>query len=156
MIAALLVAACAAPPEPTRDVAAAPKPAEPAKPAFIAAPAGDVAEIVRAEAATPGLVVYVGATWCEPCAAFHEAVQAGRFDRELAGARFLEFDLDRDRERLAAAGYSSRLIPLFALPGPDGRASERRIEGGIKGPRAADHVLGRLVPLLAGADAKSP
>lgn len=126
-------------------------------PAFVAAPDGDVAASVMREAASAGtLVVYVGAGWCEPCRAFHEAVQGGRFDGELAGVRFLEYDLDRDRERLAAAGYASRLIPLFALPGPDGRASGRQIEGGIKGPGAAEHVLRRLVPLVAEARAPAP
>ena len=135
------------------------KASEPAKalerPVLIAAPAeGEVAAIVQAELARARgpLVVYVGATWCDPCRVFHDALVAGQLDRELAGVRFVEFDMDRDKERLAAAGYVSRLIPLLALPGPDGRASGRQIEGGIKGPGAATHILARLVPLLAGAD----
>lgn len=131
-------------------------PVEPAKPRIVAAAAeGEVAALVQAEQTRePGpLVVYVGASWCEPCRAFHDALVAGNLDRELAGVRFLEFDLDRDKARLTAAGYQSRLIPLFALPGPDGLASGRQIEGGIKGPQAAEHIVRRLVPLLAGARA---
>lgn len=125
------------------------------KPVLIAAPAeGEVAAIVQAELARASgqLVVYVGATWCDPCKVFHDALVAGQLDRELAGVRFVEFDMDRDKERLADAGYMSRYIPLLAVPGPDGRASGRQIEGAIKGPGAATHILARLVPLLAGAD----
>lgn len=128
-----------------------------ARPVFIPAQEGDVAarvldELGRGEGP---LVVYVGAPWCEPCVAFHDAAVAGQFDATLAGVRFLEFNLDRDKDRLAAAGYTSRYIPLFALPAPDGRASGTQAEGGIKGPGAAQYVAGRLVPLLEAAR-KSP
>ncbi|HEY8374830.1 MAG TPA: thioredoxin family protein [Nannocystis sp.] len=125
-----------------------------AAPRFVPAPAsGEVDAIVRAELAhgEGPLLVYVGATWCEPCVAFHEAVTRGALDAALAGVRFLEFDLDRDRERLAQAGYSSRFVPLFVVPSPDGRASERKVEGGIKGQGAVEHIMRRLGPLLAGA-----
>jgi thiol-disulfide isomerase/thioredoxin len=119
-------------------------------------PAGDgpVAPLVqaaRAEAEADGrpLVVYVGASWCEPCVAFHDAVAAGELTEQLPPARFLEFDLDRDQQRLAEAGYTSRLIPLFVIPDADGRASAERMEGGVKGPRAVANLVGRLQPLLA-------
>ena len=125
---------------------------KPRKVEVVAAPAaGDVAELVRAELARAtgrDLVVYVGAHWCEPCRRFHEAVAAGKLDGELPKLRLLEFDLDRDRERLAAAGYVSNLIPLFALPGPDGRASGRQIEGSIKGEGAAHQIAPRLGELV--------
>jgi thiol-disulfide isomerase/thioredoxin len=98
--------------------------------------------------------VYVGASWCEPCVAFHDALVAGQLDAELAGVRFLEFDLDRDQARLAADGYQSRYVPLFALPGPDGRASGKQIQGGVKGSGAADNLVRRLQPLLAEARAR--
>jgi thiol-disulfide isomerase/thioredoxin len=142
--------------EPAKVEAKAVEPAKALeKPVLVAAPAdGEVAAIVQAELARASgqLVVYVGATWCDPCKVFHDALVAGQLDRELAGVRFVEFDMDRDKERLADAGYVSRYIPLLAVPGPDGRASGRQIEGGIKGPGAATHILARLVPLLAGAD----
>jgi thiol-disulfide isomerase/thioredoxin len=92
-----------------------------------------------------GVVVYVGASWCEPCQGFHRAVQKGELDELLTGVRLVEFDLDQDRDALARAGYASRLIPLFALPNPDGTGSDRRIEGSIKGPAAVDQ---NLVPRL--------
>ncbi|MCY1058353.1 thioredoxin [Nannocystis sp. SCPEA4] len=145
--------ACA---EPASPPATAPpakvEPVAAAKPRLIAAPeTGDLAAIVREEAAREGgpLVVTVGAGWCEPCVAFHDAVKSGRLDQPLAGVRFLEFDIDRDKERLAAAGYKSRFIPLFALPDAEGRASGKQIQGGIKGPEAVEHIMARLGPLLA-------
>ena len=57
--------------------------------------------------------------------------------------------MDRDQERLALAGYTSRLIPLFVRPQADGRAGPQRMEGGIKGPGAVANLSGRLRPLLA-------
>lgn len=156
---AVLLADCggAAAPAPAAADAAAlpapslPKPAEPAAaPRLIPAAEGEVAALVREEQGRgAGLVlVYVGAPWCEPCRAFHDALVAGDFDATLAGVRFLEFNLDRDRDRLAAAGYTSRYIPLFAVPEGSGRASGRQVEGGVKGPGAAQYVVGRLVPLI--------
>jgi thiol-disulfide isomerase/thioredoxin len=127
-------------------------------PRLVAAPAGGrVAEVVAAEAATAGdavLFVYVGASWCEPCVAFHDALTAGQLDADLQNVRFLEFDLDRDKARLEADGYTSRYVPLFALPGPDGRASGRQLQGGVKGPGAAANLVQRLQPLLAEARAR--
>ena len=98
-----------------------------------------------------GVLVYVGATWCEPCQRFHQAVGAGDFDELLAGVHMIEFDLDADREPLTAAGYTSQLIPLFALPKPDGTASDQRIEGSIKGPDAVkQNLMPRLRAFLRG------
>ncbi len=121
-----------------------------------APPGGTVAEVVTAESAGTNadlLVVYVGASWCEPCVAFHDALAAGQLDRDLPGVRFLEFDLDRDQARLEADGYTSRYVPLFAIPGPDGRASGKQIQGGVKGSGAAANLVQRLRPLLADARA---
>lgn len=122
-------------------------------PRFIKPGAGDVAQLVHAErekAAADGrnLVVYVGAKWCEPCQRFHEAAQRGELDADFPELSIVEFDLDEDRDRISAAGYTSKLIPLFVRPGPDGRASERRFEGGLKGERAVAHITPRLRKLL--------
>src|SRR5438876_864861 len=56
----------------------------------------DVAEIVKAEqakAAMDGrdLIVYVGATWCEPCQRFHKAAEAGELDGEFPELSILQF-----------------------------------------------------------------
>lgn len=120
---------------------------------FVKPGSGDVATIVRAErdkAAADGrnLIVYVGATWCEPCQRFHQAAKAGELDGEFPDLTILEFDLDEDRDRIVAAGYVSKLIPLFVKPGPDGRASDRRFEGGVKGSGAVANITPRLRKLV--------
>lgn len=114
----------------------------------------DVATLVagereRAAAAGRKLVVYVGAAWCEPCQRFHEAAKRGELDDDFPELTLVEFDLDEDRDRIHAAGYSSKLIPLFVLPGSDGRGSDRRFEGGVKGDRAVALLSRRLRTLLA-------
>ncbi|MCA9708591.1 MAG: thioredoxin family protein [Myxococcales bacterium] len=129
---------------------------QPVRPEFVAAGEGDADAVVRralqaAQAQERRLVVYVGATWCEPCQAFHEALERGELDQALAGVRLVEFDSDRDGPRLESAGYAGRYIPRFVVPQADGRASARRIEGGIKGPGAVAHIMERLGPMLAQA-----
>jgi hypothetical protein len=95
------------------------------------------------------LVVYVGAAWCEPCQRFHSAAARGELNGSLPPVTLLEFDLDRDRDRLASGGYISKYIPLFALPRTDGYASGRQVEGGIKGDGALGFIVPRLQALLA-------
>jgi hypothetical protein len=115
---------------------------------------GDVAAIVRkaVEAARQDkrtLVVYIGATWCEPCQKFHQAAERGELDSTFPEVDLLAFDSDRDAQRLASAGYRSKYIPLFALPGPDGRASGKQVEGGIKGDGAVAYMAPRLRQMLS-------
>ncbi|MEJ7603035.1 MAG: hypothetical protein WKG01_34430 [Kofleriaceae bacterium] len=117
------------------------------------APAGDVAAIVvpelaRARADGKQFLVYVGATWCEPCRAFHDAAKAGALDATLGDLRMFEFDLDRDQARLEAAGYRSPLVPLFALAGEDGRASGKQTGGVRKEGDAVDQITARLRALV--------
>jgi hypothetical protein len=118
------------------------------------APAGEDAAAVirdagaRAEKDHRRLLVYVGAKWCEPCQRFHRAAERGELTGRFGELRMLEFDMDRDGKRLAQAGYTPRLIPLFALPAPDGRASGRQIEGSIKGDGAVGEISPRLAALL--------
>lgn len=151
-LAAAVLAACSGKASTPREDPPAPAP-EVAKPHFVPAKAtGDVATEVRDRVESAGdakVVVYVGASWCEPCQAFHAALERGELDDALAGVTFVEYDSDRDGERLTAAGYDGRLIPRFALPGDDGRFGGQKIEGGIKGDGAVDHIMKRLVPLLA-------
>jgi hypothetical protein len=109
---------------------------------LVAATRGAVADIVKSQAERR-VIVYVGAAWCEPCVAFHEAALAGRLDEHLGDVRFVEFDFDRDQDRLEAAGYRSKMLPLFAVPREDGTASGRQIEGSNK-----EDPLGNLVPRL--------
>jgi len=163
-LAALLATACTGKPTDTgakrADAQAKTPTASVAKPEFVKVTAEGRAlpELVResktrADAEGRRLLVYVGATWCEPCQVFHRAVEAGELDGELAGVRFLEFDADADREALVDGGYGGTLIPRFALPGADGRGTDAKIEGGVKGDGAVDHIVQRLRPLLARAGA---
>jgi thiol:disulfide interchange protein len=105
-------------------------------------------EVVRAKADRVDVLVYVGATWCEPCQYFHNAAAAGKLDATFPGLRLVEFDLDRDKEALERAGYSSKMIPLFAVPRDDGSSSGEQIEGSIKGPAAVAQITPRLQDLL--------
>jgi thiol-disulfide isomerase/thioredoxin len=120
---------------------------------IVAAPEGDVPTIVKRELERAGkdrrqLLVYVGATWCEPCRRFHEAAKEHRLDGAFPQLRLLEFDNDRDGARLAMAGYTSQFIPLFARPGTDGRGVGRQIEGSVKGDGAVEQIVPRLRGLL--------
>jgi hypothetical protein len=106
-------------------------------------------ELVRAHAGGKQLLVYVGASWCEPCNRFHEAAAKGALDAAFPRLRLLIFDADRDHDALVRAGYDSALIPLFAEAAADGTASGRRIEGSIKGDGAVAEITPRLRALLA-------
>jgi len=132
--------------KPTAAATAAPRPEQ--KPVFIHGPSGGApiaayvaAQLAEARSKHRGVLVYVGATWCEPCQQFHHAVEKGELDELLTGVNILEFDLDADRDALAKDGYSSELIPLFVSPENDGKASPRRIEGSIKVPSAVGQNL---------------
>lgn len=94
------------------------------------------------------LLVYAGATWCEPCQRFHQAALHGELDADFPSLTVLEFDIDRDRERLAQAGYTAKYIPLFVLPQTDGTASHQMSSGGIKGEGAVADLVPRLKQLL--------
>jgi hypothetical protein len=140
--------------EPLTSTTGAAAAAKPIPVDIIAAPPdGEVSDIVEREIARARgdgrrVLVYVGASWCEPCQRFHEAAKGGQVDALFPGLRLVEFDLDRDRDRLQKAGYASKMIPLFALPRLDGTASGEQIEGSIKGPGAVDQIAPRLKVLL--------
>ncbi|HEX3773486.1 MAG TPA: thioredoxin family protein [Polyangiaceae bacterium] len=108
-------------------------------------------QVELADAAHLQVLVYVGASWCEPCQRFHQAVERGELNGALNGLRFLEFDQDRDASALKVAGYVYQYIPVLALPDPDGRNHGRMITGSIKGPNAVQQdLVPRLQALLAG------
>lgn len=154
-VAAVLIAAGACDTKPHRDES--PKPSEQQSapgPTFVKAPGtGEVAPIVASElkrAAGDPTLVYVSATWCEPCRYFERALDSGELVTAFPRLRLIKFDFDRDEARLADAGYVSDLIPLFAVPDPSGRASGRQMAGSIKGPTAVqDNMVPRLRELLS-------
>lgn len=106
----------------------------------------------RLEAKAEGrvLVVYVSATWCEPCKRLKAELESGRLDERLANVTLLAFDADRDTERLGAAGYSYRFVPFVALPGPDGHPLDSQQATG-KGGEAWRELLGKLDAWQRGA-----
>ena len=108
-------------------------------------------QVELAEAAHLRVLVYVGASWCEPCQRFHQAVEHGELNGRLNGLRFLEFDQDQDAPALKTAGYLYQYIPVLALPDPDGRNHGKMISGSIKGPGAVqENLVPRLQALLSG------
>jgi hypothetical protein len=127
-------------------------------PQFVRAPSGlravepFIQEQVELSLATNDrTLVYVGAPWCEPCQRFHAAVLGGTLDGVLARTRLLEFDAEQHGAALHRAGYAYELIPVIALPNPDGRSSGHLLSGSIKGPSAVtDDILPRLRALLDG------
>jgi hypothetical protein len=170
---ALVALAACAPPvaEPTRDaapsaIASSPSPATSAalgstaprsnaKPELVAVAPSEpdvrarlASEAARAEADGRVLLAYVGATWCEPCQRFHDALVRGELDRELAGVRFVEFDFDAHGPGLTEAGCTSRMIPLFSRVSSDGACTERRHAGAIKGDGAVGFLLPYVKELL--------
>jgi thiol-disulfide isomerase/thioredoxin len=123
---------------------------KPEKPRLIAG-AMPVAPFVAEQLAKPGnatTIVYVGASWCEPCRHFHQALQAGEYDAAFQNVRFIEYDHEVAGKALVADGYTSKLLPLFAIPQTDGRCSARSIEGSVKGPAAVQDLHERLRALL--------
>lgn len=129
--------------------------AKPEPPRLVPVPTGlnDGRAWVTAELAANAhrpVILYVGATWCEPCKAFHDALAAGALDEELAGAIFLEFDLDRHGALLGPDDLAceSKLVPLFARPNADGTCGAARVEGGLKGAQALASVVPRVKKLV--------
>ena len=114
-------------------------------------PVNDLVVSAQRLAAKEGrrIVVYVGATWCEPCKYFLESVKTGSLPAHFADLRFLKFDNDTDEQRLEAAGYGGQMIPRFVIPAADGAGTHKRFEGSTKGPQAMDNIVPRLERILA-------
>ena len=134
----------------TASQASTPKPK---KLSWSKASAGNVAALVKAhmkkaegEGRKP--LVYVGGASCEPCRRFHHAAETGQLDDHFGDLAILEFDAESDGERLEPAGYTSTYIPLFVVPGADGRATDRKMSGSIKGEGAVAEITPRLDQLL--------
>jgi thiol-disulfide isomerase/thioredoxin len=100
-------------------------------------------ERLRAKAEGRVLVVFVSATWCEPCKKMKEEIEAGRLDDRFGETTLLAFDADKDVDRLSAAGYTFKFVPYVALPGADGRPAETQQATG-HGASAWTELLGKL------------
>ena len=100
-------------------------------------------ERLKAKAEGRVLVVYVSATWCDPCKKLKEEIEAGRLDDRYGKTTLLAFDADKDIDRLGAAGYTFKFVPYVALPGADGRPAESQEATG-HGKDAWKELLGKL------------
>lgn len=100
-------------------------------------------ERLKAKADGRVLVVFVSASWCEPCKRMKEEIHAGRLDAQLGKTTLLAFDADKDGDRLGSAGYKYSFIPFVALPGADGHPVES-VEAKGKGSNAWRELLGKL------------
>lgn len=125
------------------------------RPLLVAAPTSlpDGRAFVREQAAAHPdrrVFVYVGATWCEPCVRFHDAVVRGELDRDLPNTLFVELDLDQHEQALGPNDLAceGKLVPRFARAEPDGSCGPRRAEGAIKGEGAVGVIVPRLKALL--------
>jgi thiol-disulfide isomerase/thioredoxin len=121
---------------------------------LVPAPPGDVAALVRAARKTArahgrSLLVYIGATWCEPCQRFHHAAEEGKLDDTFPTMSLLVFDLDADGNRLHAALYAPGYVPYFGVPDESGRATGKALAGSIKGEGAVAQMTPRLLELVA-------
>lgn len=100
-------------------------------------------EKLKAKADGRVLVVYVSASWCEPCRRMKDEIHAGKLDAQLGKTTLLAFDADKDGDRLGSAGYKYSFIPFVALPGADGHPVESQEAKG-KGSNAWRELLGKL------------
>lgn len=107
------------------------------------------AQLTQSRAANRKVLLYAGASWCEPCRNFHEAVDRGELVGQIGAVDLVAFDSQVDAERMLLSGYESQFIPLFALPNPDGKASGRHVEGSVKGPGVVGDLVPKLRELLA-------
>jgi hypothetical protein len=150
--------------DPPKPAAAAAAPAAPPAPAkggkleWVDAPipTTDAAAVIRrelsrAKASGRSLIVEIGASTCEPCQRFHAAATRGELDAAFPSLTVVSFSLDDEqtREAVAFAGYTSNLIPLFALPKDDGTASGKQIQGSVHGTGSVDEITPRLRTLIA-------
>ncbi|MDP1821604.1 MAG: thioredoxin family protein [Archangium sp.] len=133
---------------------ASPPPLDPkATVRFLTAEEGEVApQLVRrmtqAKADQRRVLVYVSAPWCEPCRVFHTAVDRGELTGKLGALDLVAFDAEPDAERLLMSGYEQRFIPAFHVPGADGRASAKHLEGSVNGAGAVADLVPRILELL--------
>lgn len=98
---------------------------------------------LQAKAQGRVLVVYVSATWCDPCKKLKSEIEAGHLDSRLGKTTLLAFDADRDAERLLGAGYSFKFVPFVALAGTDGHPADSQQATGHGGD-AWRELLGKL------------
>lgn len=82
-------------------------------------------------------VLYVGATWCQPCKLLLEHRDDPRVAHALRGTYTVEIDFDDwTVAEMSAAGYGVQAVPMFFAIGADGKAAGPRLDGAAWGSDA--------------------
>jgi thiol:disulfide interchange protein len=87
-------------------------------------------------AAEQGLrpVLYVGASWCQPCKLLLQHRDDPRVVNALRGTYTVEVDFDDwTVAELGASGYDVQAVPVLLAIGPDGKAAGPRLDGAAWG-----------------------
>ncbi len=121
-----------------------------------APPDAEVASFLRGQrgkAVKDGRVVLVevGATWCKPCKTLKEALARGELDAVLDNVTIIAFDADAHGPRLDSLGYKSKFIPYFAVPKPDGNASDKQLDVKIPKEATAAEIGAAIAPIVKAA-----
>ena len=75
------------------------------------------------------VVIFVSGDKAPTSRKFRDAAATGDLDGSLGRLAFLEFDFEQDTQRLATAGYLSKVVPSFVVPEANGRPSRFSFEG---------------------------
>ena len=103
------------------------------------------AEIAKAQAAAKKPVVYIGASWCPPCAAIKKYKTDPQMAAAFEGTYIIELDVDDWKaEDLAALRYNAKAVPIFIAVDADAKAKGPTIDGGAWG----DNIPANMAPPL--------
>jgi hypothetical protein len=106
---------------------------------------GVKAEVAKAQAKKLTPIVYVGATWCDPCLALKKHRDDPKMVDAFEGTFVIEIDADDwNAASFGALGYKTSVIPIFIAVDAEGKATGRTIDGGAWG----DNIPQNMAPPL--------
>lgn len=109
------------------------------------------AEVGKAAERRQKPILYIGATWCEPCAALKKYKSDPRMAEAFEGTYVIELDLDDWKlDELKALGLRAGVVPVFHALGADGRASGKTIDGGAWGDNIPENMAPPLKRFFSG------
>lgn len=109
------------------------------------------AEVGKAAERRQKPVLYIGATWCEPCSALKKYKSDPRMAEAFQGTYVIELDLDDWKvDELKALGFRAGVVPVFHVLGADGRASGPTIDGGAWGDNIPENMAPPLKKFFSG------
>lgn len=86
-------------------------------------------EATRAQAAGLRPYLEVSAVWCAPCRRLKQALVDPRIQEAFRGAYLVRLDFDAWEKQFPTIGIDVKGIPVFYELSPNGRPTERRIDG---------------------------